>query len=640
MTRLASIQAVNVKSPAFRYDLSAVNVVTGPNYGFKTAILQAVQLALLGYVPSLPKTNAGIFSLSCGQAMEVEARLTDGKVLTRSFVQKGGTIKASHLVPDKFVVPDVLLDATEYLRLSDRERIKYVFGLVDNGDKWSGEAILRVVGETPIDCDKALVEAVVLAKKSVMDRLSESDMERYDSGGSVQEWLEKSAEDLRERVRNSNAALQRMEKFSQASVELRSNGNGVSAENVDRLLRDKRQALQEASNALAVAKASQETARRNEATRKELVHRLSEPFDAKAIDSTRKQISDLEAAQTERVDLGDLAFKVAEARGQLEAARNQHKNVMAELESVAAKHEMDLKSPKCPHCGTGGKKFKAAVKKQFESHNKELMAAKTKTESEIATAQAAYGAVQGAYEIAAIADKKAERDKLLLQSLKAEVLRLETLACNRATWKKQLDGLTDAQAPTDADMFELNKTVALLNTEANDLNERRTRWIAQAHEQKRMSEARTQRQSLEAELIALKSIVKSVELIQSEMVKSAFGKILGDCNKFCEGILLSRLDYHDGEIGRWNGSSWVPHRSFSGTESLISCASISAALARQSPIRIILLDELGRLVRENKIQLMERLLALTAEGFIDQVVCVDVTDDPYKSIPGVNLISV
>lgn len=640
--RIASLTAHNIKCPSFSHDIGAVTVLVGDNASGKSARLEAIRLGLLGFVPGLPKTNAGIFSLSCGSTMSVSLRLTDGTIIERTYTQKGDSIKATDKIEGKgwLEVPPVLMDSSEYLRLSERERVKFVFGLVQLDDHWSGERILQLVGETPIDCDKEIVEAVVLSKKAVLDSLLASDMERYDNGGSVQEWLEVQVNELRERVKTTNAGLQRMEKFSQAIVELKQ--NGTSAENVDRLLRDKRQALQEASIALAVAKASQETARRNEATRKELVHRLSDhPFDAKAIESTRKQISDLEAAQTERVDLGNLAFKVAEARGQLEAAKQMLKITMTDLEILEQQRERDLKEPKCPHCGTAGKKFQSAMKKRYETHLKELMAAKTKTQSEIATAQAAYGAVQGAYEIAAIADKKAERDRLLLQSLKAEVLRLETLTCNRAAWQTQLDGLTAAQAPTDAALFELQKQVSLLATEAGDLDARQKRWVAQAHEAKRTAEAKAQRQALEAELVALKAVVKSVESIQAKLVSESFSMILADVNRLTSDILLSPVDYHNGEIGRWGASHvWIPHRSWSGTEQLIGCAGISVALSRQSPIKIILLDEMGRLSVGNKKKLTSRLIELTTEGFIDQCLLVDVTPEPYTEREGVNVISV
>jgi len=111
-------------------------------------------------------------------------------------------------------------------------------------------------------------------------------------------------------------------------------------------------------------------------------------------------------------------------------------------------------------------------------------------------------------------------------------------------------------------------------------------------------------------------------------------------NQFTDGILLTPLGYHDGELGRWSNRNWIPHRSFSGTEQLISCAGISVALARQSPIRLVLLDELGRLSALNKKALMNRLIALTAEGFIEQCLCVDVDGQAYRGIDGLQVIEI
>src|SRR6185295_5982000 len=152
------------------------------------------------------------------------------------------------------------------------------------------------------------------------------------------------------------------------------------------------------------------------------------------------------------------------------------------------------------------------------------------------------------------------------------------------------------------------------------------------HEQKRQAEAKAQTDQTAAELLTLKAIVKSVETVQAEMVTEAFGTILEDVNQFTDGILLTPLSYHGGELGRWSNRTWIPHRSFSGTEQLISCAGISVALARQSPIKIVLLDELGRLTVDNKRKLIDKLLTLTANGFIDQAVCVDVDRHAYRDI--------
>src|SRR5438477_8179099 len=123
MNRIATLSAENVKCPLIRHDLSAINVIVGQNFSWKTARLEAIRLGLLGFVPGLPKINAGIFQLSCGPKMSVELRLTDGTKILRTFVKKNGSVNAAHTVePVGFSVPDVLMDAGEYLRLSDRER--------------------------------------------------------------------------------------------------------------------------------------------------------------------------------------------------------------------------------------------------------------------------------------------------------------------------------------------------------------------------------------------------------------------------------------------------------------------------------------------------------------------------------------
>lgn len=138
--KIESIEAVNLKTQHFKHDLGAVTILVGDNYAGKSARLEAIRLGLLGWCPGLPKTNAGIFSLSCGAEMKVELKMTGGKYISRHLVQKGDKITfTSNRSDSNFEVSDVLMDAGEYLRLSDRERVKYVFGLVDISAAWSGE---------------------------------------------------------------------------------------------------------------------------------------------------------------------------------------------------------------------------------------------------------------------------------------------------------------------------------------------------------------------------------------------------------------------------------------------------------------------------------------------------------------------
>ena len=77
------------------YDLSGFRYFYGDNGAGKTTIMQAVQLALLGYIPGTDKTKSAIFKHSDGRFMQVELHIDDdGKsiVITRTWEKKGKDI--------------------------------------------------------------------------------------------------------------------------------------------------------------------------------------------------------------------------------------------------------------------------------------------------------------------------------------------------------------------------------------------------------------------------------------------------------------------------------------------------------------------------------------------------------------------
>ncbi len=91
---------------------SGMTYFVGPNGAGKSTILQAIQLALLGYIPGTNKTNESIFSHSSGSPMIVEIRLDDdGRAVTvrRKWSGKPGSIKASmEIVPEDYDIRSIL----------------------------------------------------------------------------------------------------------------------------------------------------------------------------------------------------------------------------------------------------------------------------------------------------------------------------------------------------------------------------------------------------------------------------------------------------------------------------------------------------------------------------------------------------
>lgn len=91
--------------PSFTY-------ICGPNGSGKSTVLNAVQLALLGYIPGTAKNNSAIMSHASGPELRVSVELDDnGKevTVTRTFKKKGSSATSSvSVTPDDFDVEKAL----------------------------------------------------------------------------------------------------------------------------------------------------------------------------------------------------------------------------------------------------------------------------------------------------------------------------------------------------------------------------------------------------------------------------------------------------------------------------------------------------------------------------------------------------
>lgn len=80
------------------YEFKDLNYICGPNGSGKSTILKAIQLALLGYIPGINKTNASIFQHSNSDSMSVSVFLQDFETsesikIKRTFRKSGNSVK-------------------------------------------------------------------------------------------------------------------------------------------------------------------------------------------------------------------------------------------------------------------------------------------------------------------------------------------------------------------------------------------------------------------------------------------------------------------------------------------------------------------------------------------------------------------
>ena len=124
-------------------------------------------------------------------------------------------------------------------------------------------------------------------------------------------------------------------------------------------------------------------------------------------------------------------------------------------------------------------------------------------------------------------------------------------------------------------------------------------------------------------------LAELLRTIQGEAVELAFKPMLEIANGLIAGVLKTPLAYHSGEIGTWRGALWVGHRTFSGTEKAVAYAAIQAALASKSPIKIVILDELGRIGDRPLWQLLAAISQGIGFGMIDGFVGIDAGRLPF-----------
>lgn len=115
--KLKSIEIRNMHqiTSSMKYDFKDITYFTGPNGAGKSTILQAIQLALLGYIPGYDKTNAGILKHSNdGNFISVTAEITDGDdkyIIIREWKKSGSSVKSSvQTFPTDFDVKSILKD--------------------------------------------------------------------------------------------------------------------------------------------------------------------------------------------------------------------------------------------------------------------------------------------------------------------------------------------------------------------------------------------------------------------------------------------------------------------------------------------------------------------------------------------------
>lgn len=166
-----------------------------------------------------------------------------------------------------------------------------------------------------------------------------------------------------------------------------------------------------------------------------------------------------------------------------------------------------------------------------------------------------------------------------------------------------------------------------------------SRLTQQRAEARTRAKAKEESDKVKIEAQVLKEFCRLLADMQAEIVNTAIGPIVDRLNVMFKGVLDMPLCYKDGVIGTESPTGFYSMRSFSGAEKALAMCAISLALAAESPVKIVVLDELGRLDFENKMRLVKVTLELQRAGSISQAILVDTASHDYMKFFGDDIFS-
>lgn len=603
-----------LKGVQFDHRLGAVNLIRGRNFAGKTARLDAARLALLGYLPELGKTTQATIQLAAGTQLVAQAVMDSGAEYARSWALNGRSWKASQSVTGP-EIPPVLLDPSVYFGLGEKDRVRFVFGLCEC--PVTAEKVLADLKAVRCEPHAELHES---ALRNLVRTLDEQERAAHDAGKTVQEWLGEAIAYVRDQGKVAKAHADRLVKTVEGMAVLGGETGRDRSKEIEKLRRDEQSA--KAARFCWQERIARE--RRNQAERDALLAEIGRYSDPAA------QIAALDAELAKPAPVApdftagrELAAAYASRKADVERYVREIQNLRSDIAALDLERERAIAKPACPTCGCKGKAFKDAVAKLYGDRRAGLIENLTSAEAALPPAEAAMVKARNEVnEFTAASERYASavaKRQVLEQERRRLISGQEQIVKVRAR--------LEAVPRDEVDLDEMGRHERNLGLEIEAIGGALRAQEAEHRlwQQARARAATTAKATLEAEdakaqVAVLAAVLKSLETIQAAVADAAVSALMDKANRFVAGILPHPLSYREGAIGMARPTGWVPHEAFSGTEKLVAYAALAAALAQQSPIKLVLMDELGRLNPETKAALLERMVRLAEAGDIDQFI--------------------
>lgn len=607
MLPISVITAQGFKGQNRTYKFVApVTIFTGPNSRGKSAMIEAMTLALTGQARSGPddpkpvKDNRMIYDLY-GSAPTMQVGVSGAVNIGRQYVLQKDRV--SYIGPKETPIDAMIVDPGEYLSQTGPQRTKTLFKL------FAGETMTTDVFLSEIASElKAGVSGGPEVEQAARRVAAELDPPRKDEP--LVDWVERLLEKAKENKKLAAANKDRLTEAVRADSQL-TESMPVQA-NAEELLSQARTARDSVSKEIqsidAQLTAVRKSWREAKAARDELA-RIGDAPDIQALESALgepvppPEIKRLKATQRAREELGP---KLGALRSELSQAEKTLKAVSS--------------AKVCIYCGqkTGEVNHDNVVRQEAEIQR--LQKEVADTEAELAVAATKAEEAETAYETA----------KMLHQAFVASTNALAEARANLAGHAHLADRASklpelEAQGQRlGVELEERQRALAVADKaaeEAQAVFNKLIEFRANAAARERL------REELELSQVtfAVRSVLVSVlDKKLKECVATAISPLVDTMNDICGAILPAKISFVKGELLLGSHS----HKSSSDSERLLIYAAQCIALASKSPIKVAVIGRLESFDYEKRPALIQHLLELIRRGIILQAILVGVQTGP------------
>ena len=623
---ITRVKASNIKGMSFDDALGKFTLIVGDNDSGKTARFDALRVGLLGYHPRLPQTNQGTFRLASGSPMLVDlwmglpaGQAGDDRV-KREWHLDTRTGRVSYAGCEGVRVPPVLLDARQYLGMASREKLWYVCDRVDvTKHGYSDAALLKSIETVPVNrTDTRAPQAV----SGLVEQFRREIKERGKKN--VTEWLRLMVDRLIAGRKQFDAGLKAMEGLIRAQPQLGDEDGPVMTVDEATKGRDRLTGkLSDLEGQLRALKKTDEDVKENKRRRE----RVQDDIDAitdKMITSVELNALKEQIKRRKPVSPEEKNDRCNELRNNLDRLNRDHlqsgdriRTLTKEWEKFKKTSEDVLAGDSCPTCKSDNVSWKKSYKKWHDSEIKKRVEA----------IDAARKAVQETEKQIVNLNRELDAEDQRITKVREHLASVEAVRVTEeaneriALLRKSMPDMV--KRPDDKKFETLEKSITEARNELELFEREHRRAIAAATDQRRQLEAQEKASVLESSRNVHKLVIAAVEAEAKRVTDIVLGQVLARARAVTGGILRGDFEYRDGEFGYYNGSTWVTHETFNGSEELIAFAGLSYALASESPLKLILMDELGRMDFVRKHKLLQRMLDMVEDGRLDQFVAID-----------------